>query len=72
MSSIDENALKIKNANLEVHACLNYGGIFVDGSPTIKELELAYEFGDIDEEIAHMRRFAKALNNLAKALEQAE
>lgn len=62
---------RVKRAEREVHACLNYGGIFHDGGPTTQELELAYDLGDLSDEIPHMRRFAAALNELADALEAA-
>lgn len=60
---------RVKKAEREVHLCLNYGGVFHDGMPTTKELELAYDQGPIGEEISHMRRFAAALIELANALE---
>lgn len=60
---------RVKRAEREVHACLNYGGIFHDGGPTTQELELAYDQGDLSDEIPQMRRFAAALNELADALE---
>ncbi|MDL4860725.1 hypothetical protein NPJ88_000110 [Halomonas elongata] len=60
---------RVKQAEREVHVCLNYGGVFHDGGPTTKELELAYEQGDLKEEVPHMRRFARALSELADALE---
>jgi len=59
----------LKSAVKEVDACLNYGGVFHDGSHTAKELELVYEMGDVEDEIAHMRRFSKALSELADAIE---
>ncbi|OAS07773.1 hypothetical protein AYO08_10640 [Pseudomonas putida] len=60
---------RVKLAEKEVDACLNYGGVFHDGGPTSKELELAYEQGDLSDEVPHMRRFAAALIELADALE---
>lgn len=60
---------RVKRAEVEVHACLNYGGVFHDGGPTSKELEIAYEQGELSDEIPQMRRFAAALNELADALE---
>jgi hypothetical protein len=60
---------RVKLAEKEVHACLNYGGVFHDGGPTSKELELAYEQGELGDEVPHMRRFAAALSELADALE---
>lgn len=60
----------IRKAEKEVHDCLNYGGVFHDGSPTTCELELAYKQGDIKDEVLHMRRFALALNTLADELEK--
>ena len=62
---------RVKRAEREVHACLNYGGIFHDGGPTPRGLELAYDLGDLSDEIPQMRRFAAALNELADALEAA-
>ncbi|MBB1333933.1 hypothetical protein [Pseudoalteromonas sp. SR41-6] len=59
----------IKNTEKEVYACLNYGGIFHDGGNTTKQLELAYSQGDIKDEIAHMRRFSRALDALANAVD---
>ncbi len=59
----------IKNAEKEVSACLNYGGIFHNGGHTTKQLELAYSQGDLKDEVAHMRRFSRALNELANAVE---
>lgn len=61
---------RIKAAEKEVHDCLNYGGIFHDGGPTTEELELAYQQGDLEDEVPHMRRFAAALVELADALEE--
>ena len=60
---------RVKLAEKEVHACLNYGGVFHNGGPTSHELELAYDQGDMADEVPHMRRFAAALNELADALE---
>ena len=59
-------------AEKEVHECLNYGGVFHDKGPTHCELKLAYEQGDLGTEVAHMRRFAAALTELANALEGKE
>ncbi|MGE8188194.1 hypothetical protein [Pseudomonas sp. NPDC086278] len=59
----------VKQAEKEVHACLNYGSVFHDKKPTSKELELAYGHGDLSGQISYMRRFAAALNELAEALE---
>jgi hypothetical protein len=59
----------VKQAEKEVHACLNYGSVFHDKKPTSKELELAYGHGDLSDQISYMRRFAAALNELAEALE---
>jgi hypothetical protein len=59
----------LKRAEKEVDDCLNYGGVFHDGSHTTKELELVYEMGDVEDEVAHMRRFSKALSELADAVE---
>lgn len=60
---------RIKKAEMEVYQCLNYGGVFHDEAPTSKAIELAYEQGDLSDEIPHMRRWAAALNELADALE---
>ena len=59
----------VKQAEKEVHACLNYGSVFHDKKPTSKELELAYGQGELSDQIAYMRRFSAALNELAEALE---
>lgn len=59
----------VKQAETEVHACLNYGSVFHDKKPTSKELELAYGHGDLSDQISYMRRFAAALSELAEALE---
>jgi hypothetical protein len=59
----------VKKAEKEVHACLNYGSVFHDKKPTSKELELAYGHGDLSDQIANMRRFSAALDELAEALE---
>ncbi|GEM77752.1 hypothetical protein [Vibrio sagamiensis] len=63
------NSERVKKAEIEVYQCLNYGGIFHDEAPTSKSIELAYEQGDLSDEIPHMRRLATALNKLADALE---
>lgn len=60
---------RVRKADKEVHACLNYGGIVHDVTHTRRDLEMIYEQGDLEDEIAHMRRFATALNELASALE---
>lgn len=60
---------RVKRAEREVHVCLNYGGVFHDGGPTTKELELAYDQGKLTDEVPQIRRFAAALNELADALE---
>ena len=60
---------RVKEAENEVYQCLNYGGIFHDEAPTSKAIELAYEQGDLSDEIPQMRRLANALNELADALE---
>lgn len=52
-----------------VHRCFNYGGVFVGGSPTKQDLCLAYQQGDVVDEVAHMRHFADALLELANAIE---
>lgn len=59
----------VKQAEKEVHACLNYGCVFHDKKPTSKELELACGQGELSGQIAYMRRFSAALNELAEALE---
>ncbi|MBI6750378.1 hypothetical protein [Pseudomonas syringae] len=59
----------VKQAEKEVHACLNYGSVLHDKTPTSKELELAYQHGDLSDQVSYMRRFAAALNELAEALE---
>ncbi|EGR1049103.1 hypothetical protein RZ186_003335 [Vibrio cholerae] len=61
---------RVKKAENEVYQCLNYGGIFHDEAPTSKAIELAYEQGDLSDEIPQMRRLANALNELADALEE--
>jgi hypothetical protein len=63
---------RVIRAEKEVHECLNYGGVFHDKRPTRSELELAYEQGDLSVEVAHMRRFAAALTELANALQAEE
>lgn len=59
----------VKQAEKEVHACLNYGNVLHDKMPTSKDLELAYGHGDLSDQIAYIRRFAAALDELAEALE---
>jgi hypothetical protein len=63
---------RVIRAEKEVHECLNYGGVFHNNRPTRSELALAYEQGDLSTEVAHMRRFAAALMELANALEAEE
>jgi hypothetical protein len=60
---------RVRKADKEVHACLNYGGIVHDATQPCHDLRMIYEQGDLVDEIAHMRRFAAALNELASSLE---
>lgn len=73
---LEEEALleseRVNAAEKQVHICLNYGGVFHDGGPTSKELELAYAQGDLADEVPQMRLLAAALNELADALEEDE
>lgn len=59
----------VKQAEKEVHTCLNFGSVFHDKMPTRKELGLSYLHGDLSDQVSFMRRFAAALNELAEALE---
>lgn len=64
------NAVQKAKKKLEVE--LNYGGIFVGNSHTTKHISMAYEQGDLPDEIGQMRRIANAFNNLANTLESTE
>lgn len=48
----------------ELHELLNYGGIFFEDG----DVEYAWEIGDLKEEVAHMRKIASVLNNLAASI----
>lgn len=60
---------RVKRAERAVGECLNYGGVFHGEGPATRPLELAYEQSELDYEVAHMRRFAAALTELADSLE---
>lgn len=69
--AVEDANERVKSAERQVQACLNYGGVFVGGTHTNQELELVYQQGDLKDEVPQMRRFASALNNLADALDAA-
>lgn len=60
---------RIKRAEKHVNEQLSYGGVFPSIGPFGRTLEYRYQDGDLVDEIGQMRRLAKALSDLADALE---
>ena len=60
---------RIKQAERHLTSKLNYGGIFVDDSPCSQKISMAYEMGDLADEVGQMRELAAAFTELADALE---
>lgn len=67
---LPQQSLTIEELEKQLTVQLNYGGIFVDGQCNPGHIEMAYECGDLTDEIGQMRRLASAFTNLANALEQ--
>lgn len=53
----------------KVNSLLNYGGLFINGGPSDRIIEIAYYQGELPNEIDNMRELANSLNLLADALE---
>ncbi|GAB0154646.1 hypothetical protein [Marinobacterium sp. BA1] len=60
---------RVTQAERNLTSKLNYGGIFVDDAPCSQEITMAYEMGDLADEVGQMRDLAAAFTELADALE---
>jgi len=62
-------SIRVDHAKETVNACLNYGGVYHDGGPTTKQLELTCDHDALYDEVPQIRRLAMSLIALADALE---
>ncbi len=68
MSKKDQEK-RIQAAEKQLTALLNYGGIYVNGGNQNRHIALAYQEGDLSDEVGQMRDLATAFSELADALE---
>lgn len=64
-----EPMVRVEQAERNLTAQLNYGGIFIDHQHTSRHITMEYEQGDLPDEIGQMRRLAEAFTELADARE---